>query len=175
VAQHKKIEDLVALFQEYHNLDQDSCLLIVGTHLMPGYSAYLRHVLDTRFQRVKDSIFFLGEVSLGQLKSLYRACSAFVTMSEHEGFCLPVVEAMSFDLPVFAYAEPAVRETLGGSGVICYSKDFPVIAEDMHRILHSTNELAHMLASQRRRVGEIEHEANGYALWRAFEEVLFTK
>jgi len=175
VAQHKKIEDLVALFQEYHNLDQDSCLLIVGIHLMPGYSAYLRHVLDTRFQRVKDSIFFLGEVSLGQLESLYRACSAFVTMSEHEGFCLPVVEAMSFDLPVFAYAEPAVRETLGGSGVIYYSKDFSVIAEDIHRILHSTNELAHMLASQRRRVEEIEHEANGHALWMAFEEVLFTK
>jgi len=174
IAPHKKIEDLLALFQEYHQLDPDSCMLIVGTHLIPGYSAYLRHLLDTRFIRVKDSVLFLGEVSQGQLKSLYRASSAFVTMSEHEGFCLPLVEAMSFDLPVFAYAEPAVRETLGGSGLVYYAKHFQVIAEDMRRILQSAPECAHILESQRRRFEEIAREANGRALWRAFEEVLFT-
>ncbi len=120
-----------------------------------------------------DRVVYFSEVSQGELKTLYEASDALVIMSEHEGFCMPVVEAMSFDLPVFAYAQTAVRETLRESGRVYYDKDFKTIAADIFRVLHDDSLRRRILDAQRQRLQEIAEEADGRAIWRSFEEVLF--
>jgi glycosyltransferase involved in cell wall biosynthesis len=173
LAPHKKIEDLIAIFQEYIRTDPDSCLLFAGSLLSAGYGSYLRYLLESTYSNLMDKVLYLSEVSQAQLKMLYESCDAFVTMSEHEGFCMPVVEAMYFDLPVFAYARTAVRETLAGSGRVYYDKDFKEIAADIFAVLHDDTLRLRILEAQRQRLRVIAKEADGRAIWRSFEEVLF--
>jgi len=173
LAPHKKIEDLMATFKEYVKLDPDSCLLLAGSLLSAGYGSYLQYLLESTYSDVMDKVVNFSEVSQGELKMLYQASDALVVMSEHEGFCMPVVEAMSFDLPVFAYAQTAVRETLRESGRVYYDKDFKAIAADIFRVLHDDSLRSRILDAQRRRLQVIAEEADGRAIWRSFEEVLF--
>ncbi|MGO9570597.1 MAG: glycosyltransferase family 4 protein [Desulfomonilaceae bacterium] len=173
LAPHKKIEDLIATFQEYVRIDPDSCLLLAGSLLSAGYGSYLRYLLESTYSDLMERVVYLSEVSQGQLKTLYEASDALVIMSEHEGFCMPIVEAMSLDLPVFAYAQTAVRETLGESGRVYYEKDFKAISADIFRVLHDDSLRRRILDAQRQRLQVIAKEADGRAIWRSFEEVLF--
>ena len=65
-----------------------------------------------------DSVAFLGSVSDAALDSEYASADAFVCMSRHEGFCVPIIEAMEAGLPVVARRAGAVSETLGQGGVL---------------------------------------------------------
>ncbi|HHL39839.1 MAG TPA: glycosyltransferase [Deltaproteobacteria bacterium] len=173
IAPHKKIEDLLHLYDEYRRLSRASRLLIVGAASFKGYGNYINYLLEKEFPRIKERIHIYNDVSDGQLKRLYSAATAYVSMSEHEGYCIPVVEAMAFGKPVFAYAQEAVRETLGGTGRVFHEKDFPAIARDIHGVLTDGSELEKMLAAQGRRLARIEREADGTTLWRAVEAALF--
>jgi len=173
VAPHKKIEDLIALFQRYYKLNSDSALVIVGGSSFGGYSGYLRYLLLHEYAGIRHRIHFVDNVNDGQLRTIYERASALVTMSEHEGFCVPLVEAMAFDLPIFAFANDAVRQTLGRSGRVFYTKDFATIAADLHHVLNSPWKREQMAADQRRRLAEIIADADGRVLWAALEEVLF--
>ena len=175
IAPNKRIEDLFALFARYHAIDADSALLIVGGASFSGYSGYLQYLLDHEHTAVKSNIHFLSVVSDGRLKSIYEAATAFVTMSEHEGYCVPLVEAMSFDLPVFAYAEPGVAETLGASGRRYYAKDFAELAQDIHDTLTTHWKRDQIVAAQRARVAEIGAAADGRLIWSALEKVMFPR
>ncbi|MGB6066218.1 MAG: glycosyltransferase family 4 protein [Desulfomonilaceae bacterium] len=173
LAPHKKIEDLIAMFREYVRIDPDSCLLLAGSILSAGYGSYLRYLLESTYSDLMDKVLYLSEVSQGRLKALYEASDALVIMSEHEGFCVPIVEAMSFDLPVFAYAQTAVRDTLGESGRVYYDKNFKEIAADIFRVLHDESLRGRILDAQRQRLKVITEEADGRVIWRSFEEALF--
>ncbi len=125
------------------------------------------------YSHLKDHIHFLDAVTDGQLKTLYPAAAAFVTMSEHEGFCVPLVEAMVFDTPVFAYGCEAVVETLGQSGRVFYKKEFASIASNLYEVLHTDWKLASILSEQRRRLSQIQSAIDGRAIWSTIEEVFF--
>jgi glycosyltransferase involved in cell wall biosynthesis len=131
--------------------------------------------MQNEFRPFKDQIHFLEGVSDGQLKTLYPAASAFVTMSEHEGFCIPLVEAMVFDTPIFAYGCEAVVETLGQSGRVFYKKDFAALAANMHDVLTTDWKRAKILAEQRRRLAEITSCIDGRTIWSTIEEVFFRR
>lgn len=171
---HKKVEDLLAVFDEFHRLEPDSSLLLVGPPGDSAYSAFLDDLLSGSLSDLSHAVRRLGEVSDGTLKSLYAGSTAFLTMTEHEGFCVPLVEAMAFDLPVFAFAEPAVAETLGDAGHVFASRDFAAIAKTMHRVLSDDTEREAMLARQRTRLASLEREADGHHIWQALEEVVFS-
>jgi glycosyltransferase involved in cell wall biosynthesis len=173
IAPHKRIEDLFALFERYHELDPDSALLIVGAARFEGYIGFLRYLLKSEYAPLAPHIHFLEGVSDGQLKTLYQSCAAFVTMSEHEGFCVPVVEAMMFDKPVFAFADEAVLETLGRSGRVFYSKEFPAIAADLRSVLTTSWKQRSIVAAQRERMKQIVQQADGQAFWATLEKVVF--
>jgi glycosyltransferase involved in cell wall biosynthesis len=70
-----------------------------------------------------DDVVFSGKVSHPELLAYYRAADLFVSMSEHEGFGVPLIEAMWFDIPVIAFRSTAVPETLGEAGVLITDKD----------------------------------------------------
>lgn len=174
IAPHKRIEDLLALFAEYRRLDSDSALLLVGGASFSGYMGYLRYLIEHEFHRGQSHIHFLNSVTRGQLETIYRSASALISMSEHEGFCLPLVEAMAHDVPVFAYADDAVRETLGKSGRLFMRKDYSAIARDIHDVLSHDWKRALVLEQQRRRLAEIREAADGRVLWQALEEGLLS-
>jgi glycosyltransferase involved in cell wall biosynthesis len=173
IAPHKRIEDLLALFECYHAIDPDSALVVVGAARFEGYVGFLRYLLRSDYAALADHVHFREGVSDGQLKTLYQSCAAFVTMSEHEGFCVPVVEAMAFDVPVFAYADEAVRETLGRSGRVFYSKEFDAIAADLRSVLTTSWKQRSIVSSQRERMKQIVQQSDGQPFWAALERVLY--
>jgi glycosyltransferase involved in cell wall biosynthesis len=173
IAPHKRIEDLFELFDRYRTLNPDAALLVVGGARFEGYGGFLRYLIDNEYAELKDQIHFYESVSDGQLKTLYQRCSAFITMSEHEGFCVPVVEAMAFQKPVFAYADEAVLETLGRSGRVFYAKDFEAIAADVDAVLSNPWIERLMIEGQCQRLLEVVAQADGRALWRVLEKVMY--
>ena len=76
-----------------------------------------------------ERFWFTGPVPDDDLAAFYRWADVYVSLSEHEGFCVPLVEAMAADVPVLAYAAGAVPETLGGAGVLFAPKDLELAAE----------------------------------------------
>ena len=84
---------------------------------MPRYYAQVR-ALIAEYQMLPDRFWFTGPVPDEDLAAFYRCADVYVSLSEHEGFCVPLVEAMAADVPVLAYAAGAVPETLGGAGVL---------------------------------------------------------
>jgi glycosyltransferase involved in cell wall biosynthesis len=86
-----------------------------------------------------------------ELAAYYRHAHAYVSLSEHEGFCAPLVEAMAMDVPILAYAEAAVPETLGGAGVAFAPKDREVAAELLGGLIYDEPFRQGVLAGQRQR------------------------
>src|SRR5207237_1806891 len=75
------------------------------------------------------AVHFAGTVDDGSLLAYYRAATAFVSLSEHEGFGVPLLEAMRFRLPVVAYNAAAIGETVGAAGILLQERDLPEPAE----------------------------------------------
>ncbi len=82
----------------------------------------------------------------------------FLCMSEHEGFCVPLVEAMYFDVPIVAYVSSAITDTLGGSGVLVDNKDFGKVAEKINQVIHNRNLQEQIIAGQRRRLEDFDQD-----------------
>jgi glycosyltransferase involved in cell wall biosynthesis len=125
------------LLQAYHVLVTyhlpDAYLALVG----PTPSARYRFAVETYIRQLNLNRAMLpGRVPAADLAAFYRASTAFLTVSEHEGFCVPLVEAMAFEVPVAARDFGAVAETLGGSGLLLPAEDDPfLVAEAMARLL----------------------------------------
>jgi glycosyltransferase involved in cell wall biosynthesis len=97
------------------------------------YSFSLKRLVDEL--SLSAAVRFLGGRDDSEVKALYQHSSLYLCMSEHEGFCLPIIEAIYHSLPVIAYSSSAVRETIGGGGVLVNSKDHALIAELIEKIL----------------------------------------
>ncbi|HYX90767.1 MAG TPA: glycosyltransferase, partial [Myxococcaceae bacterium] len=151
VAPHKRIEDLLALHEELLRIAPDAELVVAGRY-EPG-SAYWKML--RRRSRGLRGVRFLGPVTHAQLVALYRAASVFVSMSEHEGFGVPLLEAMASELPVLAFAAAAVPETLGGAGIAFTEKRFGFLAELVQTLQEDRELRARILQGQARRLGEL--------------------
>ncbi|MEQ9667145.1 glycosyltransferase family 4 protein [Coleofasciculus sp. G2-EDA-02] len=113
---------LVESFYHYLTMDQQARLILAGWG--DANDPYYCHLLD-RIQELglNDYVVVSGLVSETQLLAFYRTAHLFWSMSEHEGFGVPLVEAMWFDVPVLAYKSSAVPETLGEAGILFTTKD----------------------------------------------------
>ena len=101
---------------------------------------------------LEDSVIFPGQISFRAILAYYRLADVFVCMSEHEGFCVPLVEAMFFDVPILAFASTAVPETLGGCGIIFDKKDPSYAAKCLHAILNDSDLREKIISEQRERL-----------------------
>ncbi|MDY6794589.1 MAG: glycosyltransferase [Actinomycetota bacterium] len=170
VVPNKRVEDIVKLFYCYHRgVNARSRLVVVGSLLNTYYSALLSLV---RKMGLEDEVFFLGKVSDSRLKSCYRRCHYYVSMSEHEGFCVPLLEAFHFDLPVLAYAAGAVPETMGGAGILFYDKDYPLLAELVDRMEKDRLLGDRVLTAQRERLTSFDGSIFTLSLRRHLERLL---
>lgn len=125
---NKRIEDVLKVFYFYRRrINPDSRLFLVGIDTdMEIYSVALRQMIH---DLGLSGVAFPGRVTQRELVTYYRLAHVYLCMSEHEGFCVPLVEAMHLGVPVIAYAAGAVPETLGDGGVLVLRKDFAELAE----------------------------------------------
>jgi glycosyltransferase involved in cell wall biosynthesis len=136
VAPNKGHASLIEAFAIYHHhYNRESRLFIVGKEdrRLANYSEHLRS-LAARF-RVQEAVVFTGEVSDKALKAYYLLSHLFMIASEHEGFCVPLVEAMAMKLPVVAYDYSAVPLTVGRAGLVWDEHDPHLLAESADRLI----------------------------------------
>jgi L-malate glycosyltransferase len=101
-----------------------------------------------------DRFWFTGPVPDEDLAAFYRWADVYVSLSEHEGFCVPLVEAMAADVPVLAYAAGAVPETLGGAGILFAPKDLELAAEMLGMLVYDRPVRDRVIEGQRRRLAD---------------------
>jgi glycosyltransferase involved in cell wall biosynthesis len=134
VISNKKIEDLIRFFHAYQTIyNPRSRLLIVGTHT--GYERYFAALTHLAASLGLSDVHFVGQVSDQELVAYYEVADLFLCASEHEGFCVPLVEAFYKSVPVLAYAATAVPATMDGAGVLYTDKAPHHVAAIMDGIL----------------------------------------
>jgi glycosyltransferase involved in cell wall biosynthesis len=122
VIANKKIEDVIAWFHTYHTIfNPRSRLLLVGAQ--SGFERYLASLHQLVGRLGASHVHFIGHVSDEELVAFYEIADLFLCASEHEGFCVPIVEAFYKQVPVLAYAATAVPSTMDGAGVLFEDRD----------------------------------------------------
>jgi len=159
IAPNKKIEDHIKLAEHYKRyVDEHYRFIFVGRHdVVPRYYRTVR-ALVAEFKMRRDRFLFTGPVPDEDLATYYRMADAYVSLSEHEGFCVPLLEAMATDVPVLAYAAGAVPETLGGAGVLFSPKDLEQAAELLGALIYDEDLRDAVIAGQRRRLEDFSEE-----------------
>jgi glycosyltransferase involved in cell wall biosynthesis len=129
IAPNKRQDDLIRMLAYYRRcLDPEARLLLVGGYAdQPAY--YERLTALAAALGLADAVRFSGRVDMRALVACYGLASCFVSLSEHEGFGVPLLEAMRFRVPLVAYPAAALAETLDGAGVALASRDLAEAAE----------------------------------------------
>lgn len=132
---HKRPDLLVQAFHVLATyIDPDAQLILVGPARLPAYRDAVQHLVH---ELSLPNAWVAGPVSPKALAAFYRRADAFVTASEHEGFCVPLLEAMAFDLPVGARAAGAIPETAGDAALVLPLDAGPLLlGEAMDALLH---------------------------------------
>jgi glycosyltransferase involved in cell wall biosynthesis len=151
IAPNKAQHDIVKAFACYRTVhDPNAALTLVGGTSAPAYATALHRYVDTL--GLTDHVRLAGSVPDDELEALYRSAHTFVCLSEHEGFCVPLLEAMAHDLPIVAYAAAAVPETLGDAGILLDSKRPALVAEAVHRTTTDTTLRRHLVTAGHHRL-----------------------
>lgn len=154
---HKAVHDVIAAFARYREADSGARLYLVGpTAMSAGYLARVNHEISKL--GLEDSVVITGSVTNEQLVAYYRGATAFLTLSEHEGFCVPLLEAMRSDLPVVANAAGAIPETLGDAGILIEKKSPETVAAALERVVRDQALRKDLIEKGRKRVPEFGRE-----------------
>jgi glycosyltransferase involved in cell wall biosynthesis len=134
VAPNKAHQDLIKAFAAYRRVyDPEARLHLVGGASSHAYlQAMQKFAKGLGLQRV---VHFPGSVPDGVLAAYYRAADAFLCLSDHEGFCVPLLEAMHNRVPIVAYATAAVPETVADAAVLLPTKEPALVAAALHRVM----------------------------------------
>jgi L-malate glycosyltransferase len=147
VIPNKKIEDVIRSFHVYRTRHNPrSRLLLVGSY--SGFEKYLAMLQGLIARLGTPDVHFLGHVSNEELTALYDVADLFLCASEHEGFCVPLIEAFYKRVPVLAYAATAVPATMDGGGILFDTKDPLHVARLMETVLDDGRIEDAVIASQ---------------------------
>jgi glycosyltransferase involved in cell wall biosynthesis len=150
---NKRIDDLVRVFAAFQRgVEPRSRLLLVGDYR--GHERYFRRLREQIEALRVDEVVLTGQVDHDELLAYYSVADAFLCLSEHEGFCVPLVEAMRLGVPVVAYDAAAVRETLRGGGLLLREKAPELVAELLGEVCAPGALRDAVLASQARALAE---------------------
>lgn len=168
---NKRIEDIIKIFHIYQKyVDRSSRLLLVGE--WKGFERYF----DTLVRLVDDlavrDVVFAGHVDTDDLVAYYQAADLFLCMSEHEGYCVPLIEAFRFGVPVMAFEAGAVPETLGGAGVLVREKRLDEIAEMAYLLVHDAALREQVVREQDRMIERLRRRDDEALLMGFVEHVL---
>ena len=135
---NKRIEDILRVFHLYKKyINKYSQLILVGEYR--GFERYYYSLQDLMCVLNLTDVHFTGHVDIDELVAYYQLADIFICMSEHEGFCVPVLESYYFQVPVIAYASSAVPTTMRDGGILINKKDPAPIAEMAHLLIADAN------------------------------------
>jgi glycosyltransferase involved in cell wall biosynthesis len=134
IAPHKRIDEVLRVFACYRRGCAPTARLVVAGS-DGGFEPYGRacRALADRLG-VADAVDLAGVVSEAEKHALLAGADCYLACTEHEGFCVPLVEAMRAGVPIVARAEAAVPETVGRGGVVVATRDHAVLAELVHAV-----------------------------------------
>jgi glycosyltransferase involved in cell wall biosynthesis len=153
--QHDLVAALAAHRRAYGSRDR---LHLVGASTSIAYSFALERFVEAL--GLEDAVDITGPVSAAALGAYYRAADCLVCVSEHEGFCVPLLEAMHHGVPVVAFGAGAVPETMGGGGLVLERKDPETVAAAADRVLSDGALRAALVAAGTARATQLDpHKA----------------
>ena len=162
----KRYEDLLRTFHFLHKIKPEARLILVGG--WDGLEKY-RAFLGELVERLKvNNVIFTGRISDADLRAIFGLCQVYLCLSEHEGFCVPLVEAMKMDLPVVAKRSTAVGETLGPAGVLLNDYRPSHAAEVIAALVDDRDRRREVRWSQQRRLEDLAPDK----VWNRFRELL---
>lgn len=158
VSPNKRHDDLLRMFAYYRAvIDREAQLILVGSYRdHREYYARLREL--QRALGLETAVTFTGTVTQAELCAYYKEADCFISLSEHEGFGVPLLEAMKFDVPVVAYDAAAVGETVDGAGVLLHERDLAQAAEAAALVSEDTALRTKLTAAGRKRVADFDTE-----------------
>jgi glycosyltransferase involved in cell wall biosynthesis len=159
ISPHKAPHDLVKMLEVLRRLyDPAARLHLVGSPLGETYEPALRAFIAE--VGLADAVLLPGSVSGAELEAYFRAADVFVTASDHEGFCVPLAEAMGHGVPIVAYGVTAVPETVGGAGLVLRDKSALPFAAAVARVLSDDRLRETLAAAGRRRADDFDLAAS---------------
>ena len=168
VAPNKRQDDLIEAFSAYLTFDPNARLILIGI-IEPAdpYYFHVRHVI--RKFGLMNHVVFTGKVTDEELQAYYRTAHLFWSMSEHEGFCIPLIESMWFDVPILAYKSSAVPETLHQAGMMFNDKSDLTSIAALANLLVKDNKLKlKVLKSQKKR----RQDFLPHVIWPKFDNII---
>jgi len=155
IAPNKKQENIIRAYAYYKkHINPDSRLILVGR----GQDEYYNRLVDYVEQlELTEDVIFGGRVTFAEILAFYRCAHVFLCMSEHEGFCVPLMEAMYFHIPIIAYNACAVPETLGGSGVLLDDTSPVLIGKTIHKLVEDNDFRNKVIQGQDERLKQLDH------------------
>ena len=161
---NKKQEHILEAFSEYQKkFNKKSRLFLVGNPT--GCENYSEKLKEYAKKLDLKNVIFTGHTRFDEILAYYKISDLFLCMSEHEGFCVPLVEAMFFDLPIVAYASSAIPWTLGGSGFLLNEKTPALTAGVMNAILTDNSLKNKILKNQQERLSDFNHDKVAEQFW----------
>jgi glycosyltransferase involved in cell wall biosynthesis len=159
VSPHKAPHDLVKMLAVLRQLyDPAARLHLVGSPLGETYAPAL-HAFVAELG-LEDAVHFAGSVSESALEAYLQAADVFVCASDHEGFCVPLAEAMGHGLPIVAYGVTAVPETVGGAGLVLPDKSPARFAAAVARVLSDAALRQYLARAGQARAAEFDLRAS---------------
>lgn len=156
IAPNKRHENLIKAFYYYKKINPKSRLILVGSY--SGMENYYERLLKYTKALELDDVIFTGHIKFNQILAWYRAADVFLCMSEHEGFCVPLAEAMFFGVPIIAYDTSAISDTLGGSGILLKDNDPLFAAKVIERLVNDKELRSSVIEGQNRRLEDFQYE-----------------
>ncbi|PIE33193.1 glycosyltransferase [candidate division KSB3 bacterium] len=154
IVPNKRQEDLIHAFHLYkHYVNPESRLFLIGLGGIERYDFMLEEF--ARKLGVKD-VYITGKVTDDELAAYYRIADLMLCMSEHEGFNVPLLEAMHADVPILAYNSTSIPYTLGEAGVLFNEKQYEAVAEMMDVIMENQELRSGIIEAQHKRLTSFE-------------------
>ncbi len=152
---NKKQDDIIKAFYYYNKLiNAHSRLFLVGSY--NGTEKYYSQLQELVKRLNLRNVYITGQVDFKELLAYYKLADVFISMSEHEGFCVPLLECMHFGIPIIAYNSTAIPHTLNESGVLVSEKRYEEVAELAHILVEDKKFRDRIIKKQKERLNEFK-------------------
>jgi glycosyltransferase involved in cell wall biosynthesis len=171
VIPNKRIEDLVRIFHAYKTIyNRNSRLIVVGSQ--GGFEKYVAMVNGLIGRLGTRDVYLTGHVTDAELAAYYGIADVFLCASEHEGFCVPLIEAYYTQVPVLAYAATAVPATMDGAGVLYTNRDPVHVAALVDAVVRDADLADRIVTAQEAALGRLQRKDFAGTLLRCVERAL---
>ncbi|WP_196768297.1 glycosyltransferase [Neomoorella thermoacetica] len=174
ISPNKGLLDVVKVAAAYKQLFGESAVFYLVGSFDDQLASYTRELLRAveKFD-LSRMVRLTGKVSLPELKAYYKGCDLYLCLSQHEGFCVPIIEAQSFGLPVVALAFSAVPETIGAGQLLFNELDHLQIAAALHVVTKNNTYKSTLIKRGFRNVQRFKLDFLKTAFWNKVKELMY--